>query len=66
MYIEGVVSFIRKAQNEELLVLHNVSDIETTVELKDNNARFRCMVSIQPVERSRQTWAGYRFPPLQQ
>ena len=41
MHIEEVVSFIRNFQNEELLVLHNVSDVEVTVELKDHNARFR-------------------------
>jgi hypothetical protein len=41
MHIEEVVSFIRNHQNEELLVLHNVSDVEVTVELRDHNARFR-------------------------
>jgi len=41
MHIEEVVSFKRKYQNEELLVLHNVSDVEVTVELKDHNARYK-------------------------
>jgi glycosidase len=44
MHIEEVVSFIRNHQNEELLVLHNVSDVEVTVELKDHNAGFRRIV----------------------
>jgi alpha-amylase len=41
IHIEEVVSFIRMHQNEELLVLHNVSDVEVTVHLKDHNARFK-------------------------
>lgn len=40
MHIEEVVSFTRKHQNEELLVLHNICDIEVTVELTDPNADF--------------------------
>lgn len=31
MHIEEVVSFKRKHENEELLVLHNVSDVEVTI-----------------------------------
>ena len=44
MHIEEVVSFIRGYQNEELLVLHNISDVEVTVVLKDDNARFERIV----------------------
>ena len=33
-HIEEVVSFKRRYENEELLVLHNVSDIEVTVEVE--------------------------------
>lgn len=40
MHIEELVSFTRKHQNEELLVLHNVSDVEVTVELKDLHVDF--------------------------
>src|SRR3546814_14771356 len=35
MHIEEVVSLIRIHQNEELLVLHHVSDVALTVELGD-------------------------------
>lgn len=41
MHIEEIVSFRRKHQNEELLVLHNVSDVEVTVELQDHNRLFK-------------------------
>jgi glycosidase len=30
IYIEEVVSFKRRYQNEEILVLHNISDVEVT------------------------------------
>jgi hypothetical protein len=40
MHIEEVVSFIRRHQNEELLVLHNVSDVEVTIELTAKNKEF--------------------------
>ena len=35
IHIEEVVGFKRRFQNEELLVLHNVSDVEVTVRLKN-------------------------------
>jgi glycosidase len=38
--INEVVSFIRKHENSEVLVLHNVSDVEVTINLKENNSRF--------------------------
>ena len=38
--ISEIVSFIRKNENEEVLVLHNVSDIEVTLTLQDGNTRF--------------------------
>ena len=37
MYIEEVVSFKRSYQNEEILVLHNVSDVEVTITVDDQN-----------------------------
>lgn len=40
IHIEEIVSFKRKHENEELLVLHNVSDVEVTVVLEDSNAAF--------------------------
>jgi hypothetical protein len=40
MHIEEVVSFIRSHKNEELLVLHNVSDVEVTVELTGRRQEF--------------------------
>jgi glycosidase len=40
MHIEEVVSFKRTYGNEELLVLHNVSDVEITIELSGPNAAF--------------------------
>lgn len=39
MHIEDIVSFIRKYQNEEILVL-NAADAEITLQLQDNTARF--------------------------
>lgn len=44
MHIEEVVSFIRNYQNEELLVLHNVSDVEITVGLRDKNGEFNHVI----------------------
>lgn len=38
--IAEVVSFIRKHENEEVLVLHNVSDIEVTVRMEGAISRF--------------------------
>jgi hypothetical protein len=35
-----VVSFIRRHENEEVLVLHNVSDIEVTVRMDEAIRRF--------------------------
>ncbi|HET9486003.1 MAG TPA: alpha-amylase family glycosyl hydrolase [Chryseosolibacter sp.] len=40
IHIEEVVSFIRRHQNEELLVLHNVSDVEVTIELTGTSKEF--------------------------
>ena len=40
IHIEEVVSFKRTFENEELLVLHNVSDVEVTVSLGNDNKRF--------------------------
>ena len=40
MQIEEVVSFTRTFENVELLVLHNVSDVEVTVNPETKNARF--------------------------
>lgn len=40
MYIEEVVSFRRTHKSEELLVLHNVSDVEVTVSLEGMAGRF--------------------------
>jgi glycosidase len=40
IHIEEVVSFKRIYRNEELLVLHNVSDVEVTVVLENDNAAF--------------------------
>ena len=40
MYIEEVVSFKRIHENEELLVLHNVSDVEVAVSLEGDVSRF--------------------------
>jgi glycosidase len=40
IHIEEIVSFTRKHENEELLVLHNVSDVEVTVNLENANAGF--------------------------
>lgn len=44
MHIAEIVSFVRKYQNEELLVLHNVSDVEVTIVLKGEHAGFRRIV----------------------
>jgi alpha-amylase len=38
--ISEVVSFIRRHENEEVLVLHNVSDIEVTVRMDEAIRRF--------------------------
>lgn len=40
MHIEEIVSFVRKYQNEELLVLHNVADVAVTLELQPDTAGF--------------------------
>ena len=40
IHIAEIVSFTRKHENEELLVLHNVSDVEVTVKLENANAEF--------------------------
>ena len=40
MHIEEVVSFKRSYENEELLVLHNVSDVEVTVALEGELSGF--------------------------
>ena len=39
--IRELVSFIRKKDNEELLVIHNVSDVEITVLLENELAKFK-------------------------
>lgn len=44
MHIEEIVGFSRKHQNEELLVLHNVSDVEVTLQLEGDHRRFRNVV----------------------
>jgi glycosidase len=38
--IAEVVSFKRKYEDEELMVLNNVSDVEITIPLEDNNEKF--------------------------
>jgi alpha-amylase len=38
--IGEVVSFRRKHANEELLVLNNISDVEITIALTDENEKF--------------------------
>lgn len=38
--IEEVISFIRKYEGEELLVLNNISDVEVTIPMTDANSRF--------------------------
>jgi glycosidase len=38
--IAEVVSFKRKYEDEELLVLNNISDVEVTIQLTDDNERF--------------------------
>ncbi|MDQ2657041.1 MAG: DUF3459 domain-containing protein, partial [Bacteroidota bacterium] len=40
MQVSEVVSFKRVHQDEELLVLHNVSDVEITVALMEDNQSF--------------------------
>lgn len=40
MHIEEVVTFIRIHKNEELLVLHNVSDVEVTLAFEGDLSRF--------------------------
>ncbi|HEU5145444.1 MAG TPA: alpha-amylase family glycosyl hydrolase [Chryseosolibacter sp.] len=40
MYIEEVVTFRRTYENEELLVLHNVSDVEVTLALEGEASQF--------------------------
>jgi alpha-amylase len=40
IHIEEVVSFKRTHENEELLVLHNISDVEISIILEKANARF--------------------------
>lgn len=40
IHIEEVVSFKRTHQNEELLVLHNLADVEVTIPLENDNSRF--------------------------
>ena len=42
--ITEVVSFKRKYDNEELLVLNNISDVEITIELSDENEKFDAVV----------------------
>ena len=42
--IAEVVSFKRKYDNEELLVLNNISDVEITIELSDENEKFDAVV----------------------
>jgi alpha-amylase len=37
---DEIVSFIRKKDNSELLILHNVSDVEVTIPLPDRLGRF--------------------------
>nr|HPH47475.1 hypothetical protein [Chryseolinea sp.] len=38
--ITEVVSFVRKYEDEEVLVLNNVSDVEVTVKLLEGNIKF--------------------------
>jgi alpha-amylase len=38
--IAEVISFRRKFENEELLVLNNISDVEITIALSDENEKF--------------------------
>jgi glycosidase len=40
IHVAEIVSFIRKHEQEEVLVLHNVSDVEVTVTLPENHSRF--------------------------
>ncbi len=40
IHLEEVVSFIRSYENEQLLVLHNVSDVEVMVKLENDNVGF--------------------------
>ena len=42
-HIEEVVSFVRSHENEELLVLHNVSDVEVTIKPEDKE-RFKKII----------------------
>ena len=42
--IAEVVSFKRKYDNEELLVLNNISDVEITIELSEENENFDAVV----------------------
>ena len=42
--IVEVVSFKRKYENEELLVLNNISDVEITIALTDENEKFNKVV----------------------
>ena len=44
IHIEEVVSFIRSHQNEELLVLHNVADVELTIGMVNTHADFNKIV----------------------
>jgi len=37
---DEIVGFVRKHEEEERLVLHNVSDVEVTIILTDKNSRF--------------------------
>ena len=37
---DEVVSFIRKQEDQEVLVMHNVSDVEVTVKMPDALSRF--------------------------
>jgi alpha-amylase len=38
--VDEIVSFIRKHEDQEVLVLHNVSDVEVTINLTEKIARF--------------------------
>ncbi|MEX2232918.1 MAG: DUF3459 domain-containing protein, partial [Cyclobacteriaceae bacterium] len=46
MHIEEVVSFRRIHENEELLVLHNVSDVEITLTMEEKNSEFTEVVFV--------------------
>jgi glycosidase len=44
LQINEVLNFTRKYQQEECWVLHNVSDVEVTVQIPDNLKRFTTLV----------------------